>query len=71
MTIVELVEKATELETKIAAASGDERYELHQELHRTLEGIRAKGGEVPAHLRELDLELVDEEVEDSFDNMPV
>lgn len=71
MTIVELVEKANALEKKISAASGDERYELHQELHRTLEGIRSKGGEVPAHLRDLDLELVDEEVEDTFDNMPV
>lgn len=71
MTIVELVEKANELETQIAGAVGDERYELHQELHRTLERIRSKGGSVPAHLRELDLELVDEEVEDSFDNMPV
>ncbi|MBR9842028.1 MAG: hypothetical protein GYB25_02625 [Rhodobacteraceae bacterium] len=71
MTIVELIEKANALEAKIADATGDERYELHQELHRALENIRAKGGSVPSHLRNLDLELVDEEVEDSFDNMPV
>lgn len=71
MTIVELIEKANALEAKIAKATGDERYELHQELHRALENIRAKGGKVPSHLRNLDLELVDEEVEDSFDNMPV
>ena len=71
MTIEELIEKANALEAQISGATGDARYELHQELHRALENIRSKGGSVPAHLRELDLELVDEEVEDSFDNMPV
>ncbi len=71
MTIEDLLEKANALEAKIAMAEGDARYELHQELHRALENIRAKGGTVPAHLRTLDLELVDEEVEDSFDNMPI
>ncbi|MCW8844139.1 MAG: hypothetical protein OQK00_12075 [Rhodobacteraceae bacterium] len=71
MTIVELVEKATALEAEIANASDDARHELHRELHSVLEDIRSKGGSVPAHLRDLDLELVDEEVEESFDNMPV
>lgn len=71
VTIEDLLEKAKSLEAKIATAEGDARYALHQELHRALENIRAKGGTVPAHLRNLDLELVDEEVEDSFDNMPV
>lgn len=71
MTIEQLLSQADELEAKIAEASGDARYELHQKLHRTLENIRLGGGRVPAHLRKLDLDLVDEEVEDSFDNMPV
>ena len=71
MTIEDLLKQADALEAKIATAEGEARYELHQQLHRALENIRAKGGTVPSHLRNLDLELVDEEVEDSFDNMPV
>jgi hypothetical protein len=71
VTIEDLLEKANALAAQIATAEGEARYELHQELHRALENIRAKGGTVPARLHSLDLELVDEEVEDSFDNMPV
>lgn len=71
MTIEDLLEKASALEAEIAKVSGEARYALHQELHRAIETIRMKGGTVPAHLRELDLDLVDEEVEDFFDNMPV
>ncbi|MBU2942258.1 hypothetical protein Q8W37_20470 [Shimia thalassica] len=71
MNVNELITKANELEAQISGATGDTRYDLHQKLHRTLENIRIKGGKVPAHLRNLDLELIDEEVEDSFDNMPV
>ncbi|MEP2533821.1 hypothetical protein [Shimia sp.] len=71
MNIDQLLEKAAELESTIQGTSGDTRYQLHQQLHRTLENIRLVGGKIPAHLRKLDLDLVDEEVEDSFDNMPV
>ncbi|MEQ9695510.1 hypothetical protein [Shimia sp. SDUM112013] len=71
MNIEELITQATELEAKISDATGDARYDLHQKLHRTLENIRLHGGKVPAHLRNLDLELIDEEVEDQFDNMPI
>lgn len=71
MTINELLAQADQLEQKIAGETGNVRYELHQKLHRTLENIRLQGGKVPTHLRSLDLELVDEEVEDSFDNMPI
>ena len=71
MTIETLLERAEALEARIAGASGDVRYDLHQDLHRVLENIRLRGGKVPAHLRRLDLDLVDEEVEARFDNMPV
>ncbi|TKZ21343.1 hypothetical protein FAP39_06275 [Shimia litoralis] len=71
MTVNEWLAQAKDLEAKIANSVGDARYELHQQLHRALENIRVHGGSVPAHLRNLDLELVDEEVEDSFDNMPI
>lgn len=71
MTVEELVRHARDLSEEIKGTEGDLRYDLHQQLHRALENIRALGGHVPAYLRDLDLELVDEEVEDVFDNMPV
>lgn len=71
MTVENLLEQARELSETIKQTKGDARYELHQQLHRILENIRLKGGHVPAFLRDHDFELVDEEVEDSFDNMPI
>ncbi len=71
MTVDDLLKHARDLSEEIKGTTGDQRYELHQELHRALENIRRQGGHVPAYLRDLDLELVDEEVEDVFDNMPV
>ena len=71
MNVEELIAYANDLEKQLEGTEGDLRYDLHQKLHRCLDNIRMKGGKVPAHLRELDLELIDEEVEDSFDNMSV
>ncbi|PSL21733.1 hypothetical protein [Shimia abyssi] len=71
MTVEQLLEKAETLAKSIEGASGDARYELHQQLHRTLEMIRVFGGAIPAQLKRLDLDLLDEEIEDSFDNMPI
>ncbi|WP_127115323.1 hypothetical protein [Shimia sediminis] len=71
MTVEELLRQALGISEEIKSTEGDLRYELHQKLHRALENIRFQGGHVPAYLRDLDLELVDEEVEDVFDNMPV
>ncbi len=71
MTVEDLVKHARDLSEAIKVAEGQERYDLHQKLHRSIENIRLQGGHVPVFLRDLDLELVDEEVEDVFDNMPV
>lgn len=71
MTVEDLVKHARELSEAIKGAEGQERYDLHQKLHRSIENIRVQGGHVPVFLRDLDLELVDEEVEDAFDNMPI
>ena len=60
-----------ELEKEIAEATGDDRHEMQAELHKTVEKMRAAGIEVPARLRELDNEAIEEEIEDRFDNMPV
>ena len=53
--------QAEGLEARIAKASGDARYDLHQDLHRVLENIRFRGGKVPARLRRLDLAVIDEQ----------
>ncbi len=71
MTVETLLNRAEALETKINCADDMDRYELHQQLHRTLMNIEQSGGRVPARLRRLDLDLLDQEIEDSFDNMPV
>ncbi|MGH1444520.1 MAG: hypothetical protein ACRBBO_00580 [Cognatishimia sp.] len=71
MNVSELVEKAQGIATLIPETDGPDRFALHDQLHRTLETIRRQGGTVPRPLSRLDLELVDEAVEASFDNMPV
>ncbi len=71
MTVTQLLDRASALEVAIQKADDVDRYELHQQLHRTLVNIEQNGGRVPARLRRLDLDLLDQEIEDSFDNMPV
>lgn len=71
MCVKNYLAEACELETKIQRASDRDLYELHQKLHRALTNIQRSGGNVPVRLRRLDLELLDQEVEDSFGNMPV
>ncbi|WP_299428773.1 hypothetical protein [uncultured Shimia sp.] len=71
MNVETLLSRAETLEAKIQKADDMDRYELHQQLHRTLVNIEQNGGRVPTRLRRLDLELLDQEIEDSFDNMPV
>lgn len=71
MDVKELVERAQGIATSISDASGSERFDLHDQLHRTLELIKLQGGKVPSQLHRLDLDLVDEAVEAQFDNVPV
>lgn len=71
MTVAKDIENAEEIALRIAQTTGAQRYELHEDLHRSLSRIRLNGGKVPAKLRRLDLDLVDEALEASFDNMPV
>lgn len=67
----ELIQRAHEIAQNILAATGAERFSLHDQLHRTLELIKLHGGKVPSTLHRLDLDLVDEAIEYSFDNVPV
>lgn len=67
----ELIQTGDRLIAQIAKAVAEERYALHQELHRVIENIRLRGDRVPGRFRDLDIELLEEEIEDRFDNMPV
>ncbi|TCL09041.1 hypothetical protein BXY66_1083 [Shimia isoporae] len=67
----QLIRKGDRLVGLIAAANGAERYSLHQDLHRVITNIRLHGATVPLRFRDLDLELLEEEIEDRFDNLPV
>ncbi|SFL39419.1 hypothetical protein [Shimia haliotis] len=67
----ELVQTGDRLIAEIATSEGKQRYQLHQDLHRVIENIRMHGDRVPRRFRDIDLELLEEEIEDQFDNMPV
>ncbi len=71
MSIEDLKIRAADLEQQIAAASDDLRPALRDELHSAIETLRRSGADVSAHLNSLDHALVDEAVEDQFDNMPI
>jgi hypothetical protein len=60
-----------QLETEIAGATDETRHEIQAELHKTVEKMRTQGLAIPARLRELDNQAIDEEMEDRFDNMPL
>lgn len=53
------------------SAAGDDRYQLHPDLARALDGMTARGFAVPSHLRRLEGELREEAMENTFENMPV
>jgi|AACY02.16.fsa_nt_gi hypothetical protein len=71
MPIIALKTRAADLEQQIAAASDDLRPRLRAELRQVVEEMKARGESVSAHLASLDQALIDEEVEDQFDNMPI
>ncbi|WP_420567912.1 hypothetical protein [Thalassovita sp.] len=61
----------SQLESEIAEATDETRHEIQAELHKTVEKMRSQGVTIPARLRELDNQAIDEEMEDRFDNMPL
>ena len=71
MSMEKLLAEAEGMIAAINESTGDDRVALHAKYHAILERIRFSGHRVPQHLRDIDLELTDEEVEDGFDNMPV
>ena len=71
MTEINLSQTACQLEAQIAAASAAKRIELQPELNRILEKLAREGEHVPARLRNLNAVLLDEAIEQRFDNLPV
>ncbi|MDF1803160.1 hypothetical protein [Thalassovita sp.] len=65
------MELIDQLEQEIAQATDDTRHEIQAELHKTVEKMRLAGLAIPARLKDLDTQAVDEEIEDRFDNMPI
>lgn len=71
MTTSELRMRAEELEAQISHATPRARLRLHPEFSRVLRRLGEQGTPIPARMRSLDAALVNEEIEDRFDNMPV
>ena len=65
------MELIDQLEKEISEASNDTRHEIQAELHKTVDKMRTAGFAIPARLQDLDMQAIDEEIEDQFDNMPI
>lgn len=60
-----------QLEQQMAQSTDETRHQIQAELHKTVERMRAAGLDIPARLKDLDAQAMDEEIEDMFDNMPL
>ncbi|KPA23340.1 hypothetical protein shim_04060 [Shimia sp. SK013] len=71
ISVEELIADGDRLIEEITGATEEDRYGLHQKLHRVIQNIRMQGQKIPGRFHDLDVEMLDEEIEDGFDNMPV
>ena len=71
MTPTEWSATAETLESEIARANASARISLQPRLQKFLTHLEADGVRVPARLKRLNSELIDEAIEARFDNMPV
>lgn len=69
--MADLMIVAADLEQKIDAAQGASRLKYQPQLTRVMEQMKDAGLKVPGRLRRLEANLIDEAIEDRFDNMPV
>ena len=67
----ELFLTARRLEASIIGAPAARRLELQPQLNKVIERLAMQGQHVPARLRNLNAVLLDEAIEDRFDNLPV
>ena len=71
MSLEDLKARADALEEQIAATADADRPPLRAQLHAVIAEMAKLGAPVPRHYRELEHDLVEEEVEEQFDNMPL
>lgn len=71
MTKHELMATSETLEAHIAKASRASRIALQPQLQSILNRLEQDGIAVPTRLRNLNSALIDEAIEDRFDNMPI
>jgi hypothetical protein len=71
MTNLLLCKNAESMARDIARASAFNRQRMQPEFNRVLVTLKLDGVPVPAHLRKLDSDLLNEVIEARFDNMPV
>ncbi|MCI5097658.1 MAG: hypothetical protein MRY77_15180 [Rhodobacteraceae bacterium] len=67
----DLIRTAEALEQKITGATSTARLAMQPEFARVIDRLRANRVDIPSRLLRLDAALVEEAVEDRFDNMPV
>ncbi|MDK3074438.1 hypothetical protein QO034_15160 [Sedimentitalea sp. JM2-8] len=71
MTIEDLKKKAENLERMIVSAGPADRLTLQPQFSKVLYKLKAEGEDVPMRMRRLDAVLVEEAIEERFDNLPV
>lgn len=71
MSNIEWASHAESLEAEIARANSLTRISLQPRLQKFLTHLESDGIRVPARLKKLNAELIDEAIEARFDNMPV
>lgn len=71
MTRPEILRTAELLEQRILAAGPCSRSRYQPQLSSIVHRMEQNGLKVPGNLRQLDVVLTEEAIEDRFDNMPV
>lgn len=66
-----LVSHADQLAQEIKRASAESRLRMQPELGKVLQELELAGTSVPARLRNLHEQLLEEAIEARFDNLPV
>ncbi len=69
--MADLTARCLELKTEILDADPDKRLGYEPELAGLINAMKAKDIPVPAEVRDLHEELVNENIEAQFNNMPV
>ncbi|MEP4194623.1 MAG: hypothetical protein ABJL99_03215 [Aliishimia sp.] len=66
-----IMSRVEDLASQIARANALTRLELQPKLDRLLSEMKKSGTAIPAGIRNLHEQLIDEVFEDRFDNLPI